>query len=62
MRRADRENGVKSGRDQITQHRECMCLVEGCRPARLLGGRIQRKVDLKVGRLRAKTFAGELLE
>ena len=37
-----KEERVKSGKDQITQARRCMSLVEGCRPARQLGGRIQR--------------------
>lgn len=37
----ERKERVKSGEDQITLAQLCKCLVEGCRPARQLGGRIQ---------------------
>ena len=57
-----KKDRVKSGKDQITQAQRCMSLVEGCRPARRLGGRIQRDVDLKVGRIRACMIAGAFLK
>lgn len=57
-----KKDRVKSGKDQITQAQRCMSLVEGCRPARRLRGRIQRDLDLKVGRIRENMIAGELLK
>ena len=43
-RKGKGKRGVKSGEDQITLAQLCMSLVEGYRPARQLGGRIQHVI------------------